>query len=105
MRIPSLPSIILLPMVGLLLGTRPALAQSRPAPPPRAEPEKAELTVRVALPSALSAVRDYGKILFSKDQDKLQNLVNRRKRPTENMVLSFPVTVPRSWIRKLESQK
>ncbi|SHJ07075.1 hypothetical protein SAMN02745146_2184 [Hymenobacter daecheongensis DSM 21074] len=63
--------------------------------------ESSELTVRVTLPAALNAAKDYAAILLSKDQDKLKNLDERRKRRTTSPVLTFSLAMPKSIVRKL----
>ena len=60
--------------------------------------------MRVELPSALTAIKDYAAILLSKDQDKLQTLARRRKQRSAPPVVSFPVVVPKSWVRKLQGE-
>ncbi|GAA4018621.1 hypothetical protein GCM10022408_35530 [Hymenobacter fastidiosus] len=84
----------------LLLIFRSGQAQTRPAPK-AAEPTTSELTVRVTLPAALTAVKDYATIIVSKDQDKLKKIVERRKRKTENPVLTFSFSLPKTWVNKL----
>jgi|GEM_PF-6987342 len=87
-------------LVALLLIIRSAHAQSRPNPAP-AESDNSELTVRVTLPAALTAIKDYTTILVSKDEDKLQNLAERRKQKSVSPVLTFSLSLPKSWVKKL----
>ena len=97
-------TIKLLPLIllaaALLLAT-PARAQSRPAPEASAT---TDVTVRMAVPTTLVALRDYTGILLSRDQDKLEALVNRRHRKTVAPVVTFSVALPKSWVKKLTSE-
>ena len=85
----------------LLLAAQSGLAQSRTEP---AKATGTAVTVRVELPSALTAIKDYAAILLSQDQDKLQALARRRKQRTQAPVMTFPVVVPKSWARKLQGE-
>ncbi|HEX8429415.1 hypothetical protein [Hymenobacter sp.] len=80
-------------------------AQSRPvANAPKEDPQYKEVTVSVTLPKAVNVVRDYGKILFSRnsEKDKLSRLTNQLKNKTDKPVVEVKVEVPRNWItRKL----
>ena len=93
-------------LVALLLLTAVSCpAQSRPAvatPPPG--PQYQEVKVNVTLPKAVSIVRDYGKILLSRnsEKDKLSRLRDQLKNKTDKPVVEVTVDVPRNWVtRKL----
>ena len=92
---------LLLASLLLLLLTRPAQAQVRDQRP---EPATTEVQVRVVVPATLVTIRDYAAILLSKDQDRLQTLAERGKRKTPKREISFPVTLPSTWVRKLMAE-
>jgi hypothetical protein len=98
MSVTPLKAIIL--SVGLLALAHGSRAQSRPA-----EPATTDVNVRVTVPAAVVAFKDYAAILISKDQDKLKALAARRRRPTPTPVLTFSVALPRSLAKKLETKE
>ena len=90
-------------LVMLLLAGTSGWAQTRRAPPPPAEdPDYKEVTVAVTVPKAVSAIRDYGKILLSRSDDKsrLERLTDRFRNKTEQDVVDVKVEVPKNWVTK-----
>jgi hypothetical protein len=87
----------------LLLSATSGWAQTRRAatPPPEDEDYK-EVTVVVTVPKAVSAIRDYGKILLSRSDDKsrIERLSDRFRRKTEQDVVDVKVEVPKNWVTK-----
>ncbi|WP_375438285.1 hypothetical protein [uncultured Hymenobacter sp.] len=92
-------------LVLLLLLSTSSWAQSRRAvDPSRPDPQYQEVKVNVTLPKAVSVIRDYGKILLSRngEESKLNRLTNRLKGKTEKPVVEVTVDVPKNWVtRKL----
>lgn len=68
------------------------------------DPQYQEVKVSVTLPKAVSVIRDYGKILLSRnsEKDRLSRLTDRLKDKTDKPVVDVTVEVPKNWItRKL----
>ena len=93
----KLPAAVIL-ACGLLLPL-PGRAQSRPGRP---GPQTTDVQVRIIVPPTLVAIKDYAAILLSKDQDRLRKLTDRRKAPAQEY--TFPVALPKSWVRKLMAE-
>ena len=93
----------LLLLVVLLLVALSGRAQSRrESEVPAGEAPYQEVKVRVTLPKAIGIVRDYSKILLSRndDKDRLQRLTNRFRGKTAKPVVEVTVEVPRNWVTK-----
>ncbi|UOQ67289.1 hypothetical protein [Hymenobacter volaticus] len=89
----------------LLLTAVSSQAQSRrAADPPLPDPQYKEVKVSVTLPKAVNVIRDYGKILLSRnsEKDRLSRLTDRMKDKTDKPVVEVTVDVPKNWVtRKL----
>ncbi len=99
------PGKLLTLLAFLLLLPMSSQAQSRPgAEVPKQDPKYQEVKVSVTLPKAVSIVRDCGKILLSRnnERDKLGRLIKRLKDKNEELVIEGTVDVPKNWVtRKL----
>ncbi|GAA3936736.1 hypothetical protein [Hymenobacter algoricola] len=87
-----------------LLGSQGSRAQSQRKSAP-ADNDISELNVRVILPSALDAIKDYTAILISQDQDKVKALTERGKKANETPTVMFSIPMPRSWVKKLNGRR
>ncbi|UOG76079.1 hypothetical protein MTX78_05620 [Hymenobacter tibetensis] len=101
----SIRKLLTLLLALLLFTAVSGQAQSRrAADPPLPETEYKEVTVSVTLPKAVNVVRDYGKILLSRNSEegKLTRLSKRLKDKTDKPVVEMTVEVPKNWLtRKL----
>lgn len=91
-------------LIFLLLVATSGWAQTRreTAPPPPEDPDYKEVTVVVTVPKAVSAIRDYGKILLSRSEEKsrFERLTDRFRHKTEQDVVDVKVEVPKNWVTK-----
>lgn len=88
----------------LLTAVRCPAQSRRPADPPLPDLQYKEVKVSVTLPKAVNIVRDYSKILLSRnsEQDKLTRIKKRLKNKTDKPVVEVTVDVPKNWVtRKL----
>ncbi|MBC8084664.1 MAG: hypothetical protein H7Z21_15815 [Hymenobacter sp.] len=98
--------LLLLPVFAmlLLLATSGRAQGRRGAESPPRNPQYREVRVSVTLPKAVNVIRDYGRILLTRNQDKgkVQRLADRFRDKTAKPVVEVTVEVPRNWVtRKL----
>ncbi|GAA4373391.1 hypothetical protein [Hymenobacter koreensis] len=89
----------LIPLSVCLLAALSSQAQTKPVSVPKPAATQ-PVEVRLKMPKLVVAIRDYGTILVTKDenQDKLQRLAARRRQGTPETEVVVTVPVSKNWV-------
>ena len=90
-------------LAALLLKATSSLAQTTPAPAPRATPAPEYQQVAVPVPRAVTLLADVVSTLFSREdtgQSKVQNLIDRRRKRSEKRDQSLTITLPNNRLTR-----